>query len=233
MGKAAQIHSHFEPMHEAGPCEILGERSCPMIWEQFSPVGLDEVDRVLNAISATTCQLVPCPSWMVTSRWVQPVSNISLQGTFKKALVHPLHKTPLLDPTCLDNFHPVSKLPFLGKVVEKVAAILDEMDYLETFSQDSGPVWDRNIIGHIIDDRWWEWDWSGATILAFHELSVAFNTIDHGILLGCLWVLGLFCTGLAPLSKAGPISINTEWEVQPPAALLWHATGHNTPSTPL
>lgn len=47
----------------------------------------------------------------------------------------PLLKKPLLDPTILDNFCPVSHLPFLKKVVgkmivHKLQRTLDEVDYL-------------------------------------------------------------------------------------------------------
>lgn len=54
----------------------------PMIWEQFDPVGPDDMKRVFDAICATSCQLDPCPSWevkasrMVTSWWIQAVLNI-------------------------------------------------------------------------------------------------------------------------------------------------------------
>lgn len=38
----------------------------------------------------------------------------------------------------------------------------------------------------LVDDRWWGWDGGSALILAFLNLSIAFNTIEHGILLGQL-----------------------------------------------
>lgn len=63
----------------------------------------------------------------------------------KDAVVHPLQKGPLLDPTSLDCFHPASNLPFLEKVVEMIVSwqmqkILDEANYLDLFSQGSGQV---------------------------------------------------------------------------------------------
>lgn len=39
---------------------------------------------------------------------------------FKHALVQPLLKKPSLDPSVVNNYRPILKLPFLVKVVEKV-----------------------------------------------------------------------------------------------------------------
>lgn len=53
---------------------------------------------------------------MVNSSFLKGVFPVS----FKEALMCPLLKKPLLDPTMLNNFSPVSNFPFLEKVVEKV-----------------------------------------------------------------------------------------------------------------
>lgn len=74
-----------------------------MIWVQFYSVDHDEVDRILDAVSDSTCQFDPCLSWMVKasrtliSSWVQAMINILLQegtfpGSFKDALFRPLLK---------------------------------------------------------------------------------------------------------------------------------------------
>ena len=42
--------------------------------------------------------------------------------SFKHAAVQPLLKKPNLDPSILNNFRPISKLPFLSKVLEKVVS---------------------------------------------------------------------------------------------------------------
>ena len=53
--------------------------------------------------------------------------NLSLtSGTvpiaFKKAVVKPLIKKPNLDPEILDNYRPVSNLPYLSKILERAVA---------------------------------------------------------------------------------------------------------------
>lgn len=99
-----------------------GERSDLVILKQFVPIGPDEVDRVLSAVSAATCQLDLCPSWVmkacrtVTARWIKGQVNSSLQErTFQRSPGLPLFKKLFLDPTCLDNFCPIFHLPFLSK----------------------------------------------------------------------------------------------------------------------
>ena len=44
----------------------------------------------------------------------------TVPAAFKHAVVRPLLKKPNLDPFVLSNFRPVSNLPFLSKVLEKV-----------------------------------------------------------------------------------------------------------------
>ncbi len=58
------------------------------------------------------------------------VINSSLQTSlvpsyFKHAVVHPLLKKANLDPADLNNYRPISKLPFLSKVLEK--AVLNQL----------------------------------------------------------------------------------------------------------
>lgn len=67
--KIARICSWLELLCGAGSYEVLRESSCLVIWDKFDPVAPKEVDRVLCAVSATTCPLDPCSSWLKASRW--------------------------------------------------------------------------------------------------------------------------------------------------------------------
>ena len=50
------------------------------------------------------------------------MSNGIFPTQFKSAVVKPLIKKPTLDCEVLKNFRPISNLPFLSKLIEKVIA---------------------------------------------------------------------------------------------------------------
>ena len=52
---------------------------------------------------------------------------------FKHALVKPLLKKAYLDPNCQSNYHPVSNLPFLSKVLERIV-LKQFLQHLESHS---------------------------------------------------------------------------------------------------
>uniref|UniRef100_A0A8D0BC31 Reverse transcriptase domain-containing protein n=1 Tax=Salvator merianae TaxID=96440 RepID=A0A8D0BC31_SALMN len=216
--KVAQIRADLDSDWEAvstenDSVEVTGSRLCPVIWEEFELVMPDEVDKAMGAVSSATCLLDPCPSWLVsTSRevtrgWVQAIVNASLrEGSFpapyKEAIVRPLLKKPSLDPTVLNNYRPVSNLPFIGKVVEKVVAFqlqrsLDEADYLGPWQSGFRPGYStETALVALIDDLWRARDRGYSSILVLLDLSAAFDTIDHGILLRRLEGLGVGATVL-------------------------------------
>ena len=43
--------------------------------------------------------------------------------SFKNAITTPILKKPLLDPNIITNYRPISKLPFLNKILERIVVI--------------------------------------------------------------------------------------------------------------
>lgn len=81
---------------------------------------------------SSTCLPDCIPAWFLRAvfQTVDPeilaIINCSLSSGlfpsyFKHAIVYPLSKNPSLDPSVLNNFRPISKLPFLLKILQKVA----------------------------------------------------------------------------------------------------------------
>ncbi len=97
----------------------------------FSPLSEAEVSKVILSNHPTTCPLDPIPSHLLqaVSPAVVPalthIINTSLHtgifpSAFKQAHITPLLKKPTLNPTRLENYRPVSLLPFIAKTLERV-----------------------------------------------------------------------------------------------------------------
>lgn len=105
--------------------------------------------------------------------------------------------TPLIkkigkDPEDLNNFRPISNLKFLSKVVERVAMVqlqdyMHDNDlyervqsaYRKSHSTESALLRVHNDILRALDQR-------KEALLVLLDLSAAFDTVDHQILLGRL-----------------------------------------------
>ena len=111
---------------------------------------------------------------------------------FKRALVSPLIKKPQLDPSILANYRPVSNLPFLSKVLEKVilvqlTAFLQNTGLMERLqsayrkhhSTETALIKIQNDLLEAMSKR-------KVSILILLDLSAAFDTVDHNQLLTTL-----------------------------------------------
>ncbi|KAJ0050778.1 hypothetical protein NL108_005914 [Boleophthalmus pectinirostris] len=96
----------------------------------FARVTDKTVLEIVTSLSSSTCCLDMLPTRFLKSvlnSLLSPLThivNMSLQsGTFpnalKTAVIKPLLKKSSLDATVLNNFRPISNLPFFGKVLEK------------------------------------------------------------------------------------------------------------------
>ena len=123
--------------------------------------------------------------------------NTSLQSgqmpsQLKVFKLRPLLKKPSLDHTQFSNYRPVSNLTFISKAIEKLVAnqlisYINENNLNETFqsaykqyhSTETALIRVHNDILSAIDNR-------GTVILLLLDLSAAFDTVDHDILLSRL-----------------------------------------------
>ena len=132
------------------------------------------------------------PSGLVRKN--QNIVNMSLisrifPSSMKAALIHPLLKKLSLNPDMLKNFRPVSNLSFLSKIIERIAADLlfkhmsdnnlhDLMQsaYKAVHSMEMALLHVQNDILTALDNK-------SGVYLTLINLSVAFGTVDHSILL--------------------------------------------------
>ncbi|XP_075963092.1 uncharacterized protein LOC142966290 [Anarhichas minor] len=149
------------------------------------------------------CILDPIPSNLVKdclpaiSPLITVIINSSLSSgavpdTLKLAAVTPILKKPGLDPDTMSNFRPISNLPFLSKILERIVATqlkahLISNDLFEPFQ--SGFRLQRSTetaLLKVTNDLLLSSDAGHLNILILLDLTAAFDTINHNILLSRL-----------------------------------------------
>ena len=126
--KIEEIRRSFDPDRPiaTNPVEFSGPA-----FAEFQLVTEDFVKIVLQEMPKKSCDLDPIPTSVlydcldeiipiVTSIMNKSLSSGMLPQCFKHALVKPLLKKANLDPNCLKHYRPVSNLPFLSKVLERI-----------------------------------------------------------------------------------------------------------------
>ena len=162
----------------------------------------EEIEKILKKSNKTTCQLDPIPTTILLELpSILPVlTNIinkalntgQFPSSLKSAIVKPLLKKSSLDSEIYKNFRPVSNLPFISKLLEKVIAIqllehmknndiLDKLQsaYKQGHSTETALLRVHNDIVNIVDQ-------GKCAFLVLLDLSAAFDTVDHNILLSFL-----------------------------------------------
>ncbi len=127
--KTKTISSQFSPPLIQDPQPTRSTAQTPIF--SFCPLTEAEVSKLLLSSHPTTCPLDPIPSHLLQA--ISPallpalthIINTSLltgifPTAFKQARVTPLLKKPTLNTSLLENYRPVSLLPFIAKTLERV-----------------------------------------------------------------------------------------------------------------
>ncbi len=179
----------------------------------FSPLSEAEISKLILSSHPTTCPLDPIPSHLLQaiSPAVVPalthIVNTSLHtgifpSAFKLARITLLLKKPTLNPTLLGNYRPVSLLPFIAKTLERVVfnqvtAFLTQNNLLDSNQSGyrSGYSTETSLISVVEDLRLARMA-SKSSLLILLDLSAAFDTVNHQILLSTLLRKGISGTAL-------------------------------------
>ena len=126
---------------------------------------------------------------LVTAIINQSIESCSVPKSFKSAWIRPLLKKPGLDPEILKHFTPVSNLPFVSKIREKVIDARIERHlvcnslheplqsaYRKFHSTETALLKVQNDIMESLDQ-------GSMSVLVMLDMSAAFDTIDHQTLL--------------------------------------------------
>jgi hypothetical protein len=184
------------PSHSAPPTP-------PPCLSSFTPASTDEVRTAILHSSDATCALDIFPTFLLKScldALIKPITtiiNLALsEGTFptkfKHALVHPKLKNPSLPHDDLSSYRPISNLNFISKILERI--IYTRLNnHLQSFSALS-PCQSayrkfhstETALLRISNDLLTACNEQKVSALILLDLSAAFDTIDHQILLSRL-----------------------------------------------
>ena len=108
---------------------------------------------------------------------------------FKKALINPLLKKSGIDSEELSNFRPVSNLPFLSKILEKVVLkrLMSHVSH-NHLSETLQSAYKANhsteiALLKVLTDMLNFIDQKKVCLISLLDLSAAFDTIDHSVLI--------------------------------------------------
>ena len=188
-------------------------------FEMFALVTPSEVEKLINSSKPKSCKLDPIPTWLVKPclpvllPLITAIINSSLKSgcfpsAFKKAIVRPTLKDHKLDPEALSSYRPVSNLPFVSKLIEKV--VYQQL----TFHIESNNMHDEHQSGYrkfhstetallkLTNDMLMALDQGKISLLIFLDVSAAFDTVNHQVLLDRLKQLyGISGTALKWISS--------------------------------
>ena len=174
--------------------------SPPPTFTSFSAVTDEQVTKIIQDSPTKSCSLDPWPTFLVLEFLdilITPITSIinaSLaQGTcpnfFKQAHVTPILKNSSLDKEVFKNYRPVSNLNFISKILERVVAAqlqshLDEAGLMTAFQSAYRKHHStESALLNIHNDILLNMAKGSVTALTLLDLSAAFDTIDHTILL--------------------------------------------------
>ena len=181
----------------------------------FCAIDEEELLKIILTMTSSSCSLDVIPTPFLKEILgsvigdILKIVNSSIQtGVFpdslKTAVVRPLLKKHNLDPSVLGNYRPISNLPFLGKVLEKT--VFHQLDAFLQNNKVHNKFQSGFRKGHstetalvkVINDLRMSADNKFVSVLLLLDLTAAFDTIDHTILIQRLehWV-GLSGTALS------------------------------------
>ena len=200
VGKIEKIRSKLDALGETELSFNMTEPQPPcVLFREFQEVSTEDMKKILSKGKLKSCDLDPLPAAILKQCLdillpvIVHIVNVILASScmpasLKQALVIPHLKKTTLE-LLFPSYRPVSNLAFIGKVTEKVAAnqLISHMSdhgigemfqssYKEFYSTETALLRVNNDILRALDK-------GQCVLLILLDLSAAFDTIDHGILL--------------------------------------------------
>ncbi len=207
--KIETIHKNLTPNNGAcGSFFSLYDASILTAFSSFYLPTANEIAECVQKSKSTTCQLDPIPTHLVKfclpsllPLITQIIHSSLITGTipssFEVAAITPILKKPGADCNNPENFRPISNLPFLSKLLEKIVAQqvhthLMENNLFEQFQSAYRPYHStETALIKVTNDLLMAANSGLLSILILLDLTAAFDTISHSILLERLISIGI------------------------------------------
>ena len=207
MEKTKKIHEDLKLTIKREPDNYsslaMQSSSIPPQLQAFAATTESEVKKIVTESVSKQCPLDPIPTWLLKILLdlllpvIVSIINKSLQQAevpvqLKTALLRPLLKDHELEWNSHSSYRPVSNLPYVSKLLEKVVHArienhltennLNDPDQTAYSKYNSTETALLSIQNDILDNM----DNQKATILVMLDISAAYDTIDHDIFLARL-----------------------------------------------
>ena len=166
----------------------------------FHSVSVEEILLLAKDLSNKSCDMDAMPIWLFKTclpeliHIIHYIVNESLKtGVFptelKTAVVRPSLKKPTLDSDILGNYRPISNLTYISKLIEKVVhnQLVEFLDEEKLFSKFQSAYRKfhscETAVTKIHNDLLIMMDKRSNVVLLLLDLSAAFDTINHTVLL--------------------------------------------------
>ena len=172
------------------------------VLDSFSPASEEEILSILKETELKTSSLDPLPASLIKDNLdvlLSPLCELvnaslssgNIDGA-KLAHITPLIKGKSLDHTDFKNYRPISNLSFIGKLIERVVLKrLNNHMLVNNLHMHQQSGYKKNhstetLLVRIVNDLLIASTESKATVVMLLDLSAAFDTVDHNLLLSIL-----------------------------------------------
>ena len=199
--KVVNIQKNILEADVQNGADVAVVKSCPpkVHLSSFESATEDEAQELIQSSKSKSCSLDVAPAFLIKEcldEFVPIITNminLSLTSStiplaLKSAIITPILKKPTADPDELNNFRPISNLPYIAKLLEKVVHRLGkhkslnglyeqcQSAYRPGHSTETAVLKVQNDIQRAVDN-------DKCVFLVLLDLSAAFDTVPHHTLL--------------------------------------------------